>query len=148
MEQEYDIENKEVKSKEDLLIESLEKQTLENKAIRDQAIDKIVQAISKTNIADEANAKMLSAKLEMFSTLNALLDSNTKDANVITKTVMTKKTVDANEEVAKYTVAILKNISLTNVVDTPIIKEDQEEDMDKILDSIDTPPIKEEEKNL
>lgn len=141
------IQEVEVKSKEDILIDKLEKQIELNTEIRNSIIPILQQAASNSEIDKiYKDAKLLSSKLEIFSTLNTLLDSNTKDSLVIAKTVMSKKSADVNEEVAKYTIEMLKNINPTQINTTPIMTEESEKEIDDILDSIETPELTEEEK--
>lgn len=141
------IQEVEVKSKEDILIDKLEKQIELNTEIRNSIIPILQQAASNSEIDKiYKDAKLLSSKLEIFSTLNTLLDSNTKDSLVIAKTVMSKKSADVNEEVAKYTIEMLKNINPTQINTKPIMTEESEKEIDDILDSIETPELTEEEK--
>jgi len=137
-----------VKSKEDLLIDKLEQQVEENKRIRAGVIDILKDAVTKSDIAGTTDAKLLQSKTEMFSTLNSFLDSNTKDTMAIAKIVMAQRVSDVNEEVAKYTVATLKSIRGIEAITKPIMTEKDLDEVDELLDKIETPPISEAEKDI
>lgn len=137
-----------VKSKEDLLIDKLEQQVEENKRIRADVINILKDAVTKSDIANTSDAKLLQSKTEMFSTLNSFLDSNTKDTMAIAKIVMAQRVSDVNEEVAKYTVATLKSIRGIEAIPQPLMTEKDLDDVDELLDKIETPPISEAEKDI
>jgi len=124
-------------------IENVSKRVEINTLIRESVIEKLASVVQTMNIADERDGKLLASKMELVSTLNSFLDSNTKDATTIAKLRISKKTTESAANLSEHAASILKLINGIEIVKKPIINTSELSHADDMIDQIVTEDITE-----
>lgn len=127
-----------------LSIDEVKARVEKNKEYRDILTAKLHQAACKIDF-DNLSGKELLGKIEIFSTLNTMLDSNTKDAMQLVKAYMSEKASDQEAILGKQTVQFLKLIQGMEPPKGSLMNQDDLMKVDELLDSVETEEITDDE---
>lgn len=108
-------------------------------------LDKLEVAIEANSITGETNAKLLEAKLAMFSTASSIGDSVVKNQKELIKLALAQKATETVAEASKQVASLLQKVRGIEIITGPILSDELIDSADDILDSIETPEFTESE---